>query len=156
MNILTINQLESEIRKLRNKNKKIVLVGGCFDLLHIGHITFLEKAKRRGDILIVLLESDQSVRKMKGENRPINNIKDRAKVLSSLKFVDFVIMLSQMSDKDYDQLVEKIKPDVIATAKRDKGLFHKLRQAEKVGAKVKVVTAIVKDSSTTNLIKLLG
>lgn len=142
--------------KFKKDGKKLVLVGGCFDILHIGHITFLEKAKKEGDILVVLLEADESIRKSKGKNRPINNVGDRAKILSSLKFVDFVVTLPEMKDQSYDELVKRIKPDVIATTKGDMTISHKIRQAKLVGAKLKYVTNMVKDSSTTNLIKLLG
>jgi FAD synthetase len=136
--------------------QKIVLVGGCFDILHIGHITFLEKAKKAGDYLIVLLESDQAIQKLKGKNRPINSQADRAKILSSLKVVDKVIALPVMKDLDYDELVKKIKPAVIATTSGDSGIHHKKRAAKLVGAKVKVVTKNIKDQSTTNLVKLLS
>ncbi len=136
---------------------KTVLVGGCFDILHIGHITFLEKAKEQGDILVVLLESDEVIRKSKGKDRPINNQEDRAKILLALKYVDRVIPLPYMkTDREYDELVEKIKPDIIATTFGDPGISHKIRQAKKLGIELKIVTNMIKDSSTTNLIKLLG
>lgn len=154
-NILSAEEIGDEIRNLKKEGKKIVLVGGCFDILHIGHITFLEKAKKEGDILIVLLESDESIRKSKGKRRPINNVVDRAKTLSSLKFVDFVVTLPEMKDHKYDELVERIKPDVIATTRGDSGVLHKIRQVKLTGAKLKYVTNMVKDSSTTNLLKLL-
>ena len=147
----------SLVQKRKNKNKKIVLVGGCFDILHIGHITFLEKAKKEGDVLVVLLESNQSIRKSKGKDRPINSLKDRAKILSALKYVDVVIPLPPMeTDQEYDNLIGKIHPDIIAITKGDPGISHKKRQAKKLGIKLKIVTNIIKDSSTTNLIKLLG
>lgn len=154
--ILSIKEINDLTLNLKKEKKKIVLVGGCFDILHIGHITFLEKAKAEGDVLIILLESDESIRKSKGMERPINNVGDRAKILSSLKFVDLVLTLPEMSDQSYDDLVKRIKPDVIATTKGDKLVSHKIRQAKLVGAKLKYVTGMVKDSSTTNLIKLLG
>lgn len=155
-NVISVKNAFKIVRNFKNGVKKIVLVGGCFDILHIGHITFLEKAKKEGDILIVLLESDESIKKSKGEGRPINNVVDRATILSSLKFVDFVVILPEMEDHEYDELVERIKPDIIATTKGDKGIAHKIRQTKLTRAKLKYVTNMVKDSSTTNLIKLLG
>ncbi|TSC65721.1 MAG: D-beta-D-heptose 7-phosphate kinase / D-beta-D-heptose 1-phosphate adenosyltransferase [Microgenomates group bacterium Gr01-1014_80] len=142
---------------MSNEGKRIVLVGGCFDILHIGHITFLEKAKAEGDILVVLLESDESIRKNKGSNRPINTQEDRAKILSALKSVDLVIRLPLMeSNQEYDDLVAKIQPDIIASAYGDKAISHKRRQAQKLGIELKIVMKVLKDKSTTNLIKLLG
>ena len=76
--------------------KNIVLVGGCFDIVHLGHLIFLEKAKAKGDILIVLLESDENIRKNKGQNRPINNQEDRALFLSKLKMVDKLDILQSL------------------------------------------------------------
>src|SRR5579872_1192323 len=88
--------------QLHRKNKRIVLVGGCFDLLHIGHITFLEDAKKQGDLLIVLLESDETITALKGNKRPINSQKIRAKILTALSAVDFVILLEpHMKNEDY-------------------------------------------------------
>ena len=156
-NILNVKDAISEVQKSKIDGKKIVLVGGCFDILHIGHITFLEKARAEGDILIVLLESDESIRKSKGQDRPINTLKDRAKILSSLKYVDVVISLPYMqSDQAYDDLIEKIHPDIIASAIGDKAIEHKKRQAKKLGIELKIVMKVLKDKSTSNLIKLLG
>lgn len=156
-NIIKLKEATSLSRILKKQGKKIVLVGGCFDILHTGHIIFLEKAKIAGDILIVLLESDQKVKKTKGGERPINTQKTRAKILSSLRFIDYVISLPFMEDeKDYDKLIIEIKPDIIATTRGDVNIEHKKRTAKKVRATLKYVTGIVKDQSTSNLLKLLG
>jgi rfaE bifunctional protein nucleotidyltransferase chain/domain len=102
-----------------------VLVGGCFDLLHKGHISFLKKAKKAGDKLVVLLESDEKIKKLKGESRPVQIQEVRAKALSGLGFVDEIIKLPFMdSDKDYDELVKKIKPDIIAVTEGYPGIAH--------------------------------
>jgi FAD synthetase len=139
-----------------HQDKKLVLVGGCFDLLHIGHITFLTKARQKGDCLLVLLESDLKIKSTKGENRPINSQLDRAKILTSLRIVDGVLMLpDNIKDQDYDKLVEKIKPLIIATTRGDINISHKNRVAKKVGAKVAFVTPLIKDKSTSNMVKLL-
>jgi FAD synthetase len=153
--ILTINQL-SKLNKLTH-NKKVVLVGGCFDILHIGHITFLEKAKQKGDLLIVLLESDESIRKSKGRSRPINFQNIRAKILSSLESVDYVVLLPFIeSNQKYDELVQKLKPDILATTRGDKGMLHKKRQAKKIEAKLITVTEKIKDQSTTKIARLIS
>lgn len=134
--------------------KKIVLVGGCFDILHLGHIIFLERAKEKGDSLVVLLESDEAVKFLKGAGRPINPQKTRAKILSSLRSVDKVILLkSKMTDKDYDLIVKKIKPSVLATTKNDPSIHHKIRQAKLVGGKVIVVTKNIANYSSSKLAK---
>ena len=85
----------STINKIKSEGKKIVFTNGCFDLLHVGHIKYLSQAKDLGDILIIGLNSDKSVKKLKGNNRPINSFEDRAKLLAALKSVDLVIMFEE-------------------------------------------------------------
>ncbi|TSC86259.1 MAG: glycerol-3-phosphate cytidyltransferase TagD [Microgenomates group bacterium Gr01-1014_7] len=133
--------------------KKIVLVGGCFDVLHPGHVIFLEKAKEEGDFLMVLLEPDQKVKKLKGIKRPVHSQKERAKVLLALKSVDQVVMLPNIeTEKEYNDIIKKIKPDVIAATKGDKNArFHK-RSANLAGAKFKYVTNIIGDYSTSRIL----
>jgi rfaE bifunctional protein nucleotidyltransferase chain/domain len=112
--IIKVEQLGNLVKRSKLQGKKIVLVGGVFDLIHRGHIEFLEKAKREGDILIVLLESDEKARKIKGKTRPINNQKDRAFVLSAFRMIDYVISLPYFKeDRDYETLVKTIRPDII-------------------------------------------
>lgn len=135
------------------KKGKIVLVGGCFDILHPGHIIFLEKAKKVGDYLVVLLESDKKVRILKGINRPVHNQKDRAKVLSAIKYVDLIIPLPFLEkDQDYDQIIAKISPDVIATTQGALDNHFKKRSAKKVGAKLKFVTKMIGNHSSSKII----
>jgi len=141
-------------QKLKIDNKKLVLVGGCFDILHVGHVIFLEKAKEEGDILMVLLESDLQIKKLKGEGRPINKQVDRAKLLSCLKMVDVVVNLPEMKNgKDYNDLVFKIKPDVIAVTADDRILEIKRRQAEMVLGKLSVVVERVEGYSTSEMVE---
>lgn len=150
--IFPFSELDQLITELHHK--KIVIVGGCFDLLHLGHITFLKNAKEKGELLIVLLESDQTIKKLKGKGRPIHSQNIRAQMLAELKSVDYVLMLEEfISDDDYDQLIEKLKPEIIATTKGDKYDFHKKRQAKKIGAKLIYVTEQIKDHSTSKIIK---
>lgn len=148
-----ILSIEEAISYLKGAEGSKVLVGGCFDILHKGHLVFLEKAKKEGDILVVILESDQNIRKLKGKDRPINTQENRAKVLASLKDVDLVVTLPKIdSDNDYDDLVMKLKPDVIATTEGDKGIRHKIRQAKLTGAKLVEVTERVEGFSSSDLI----
>lgn len=133
--------------------KKIVLVGGCFDILHLGHIRFLKQAKKLGDTLIVLLESDEKIKKIKGEGRPVNSQIIRAEILEALHDVDFVIKLPEiMEDADYDDLVKKIKPDYIAVTKGDSGLENKKRSAKLVNAKIIIATNLIEGYSTSKIL----
>lgn len=108
MKIIDSKQLENKIGKLKEANKKIVFTNGCFDILHAGHVRYLIAARKLGDCLIVGLNSDCSVRTLKGPTRPINNEDDRAEVLSALSAVDYVILFS---DKTAERLVAVIEPD---------------------------------------------
>lgn len=140
----------------RKTKKKIVVCGGCFDILHIGHVKFLQEAKKTGSILIVLLESDENVKRLKGINRPIFNQKERAIVLSSLNCVDYVILLPFMSkNSDYDKLVLQLKPDVIAVTENDPLILQKKSQAKSVYGKIGIIPKI-RTFSSSKLAKLLG
>ena len=98
------------INNLKSEKKKIVFTNGCFDLLHVGHIRYLSNAKKLGDFLIVGLNSDESVKILKGQNRPINQFEDRAMLLSALRSVDLVIMFGEQTPEN---LINKIVPDVL-------------------------------------------
>ncbi len=155
--ILTTKEIAQISTKLHEQNKQIVLAGGCFDLLHIGHIVFLESAKKYGDTLIILLESDETITAIKGPKRPINTQNDRAQILAALAVVDYVVLLDpQMNNNAYDNLVITLKPAIIATTEGDVNRKHKERQAQMVEAKVADVTMPITDKSTTKLIKLLN
>ena len=107
--IIQKDKLEELLKLLRVKKKIIVTTNGCFDILHVGHVRYLKKSKTFGDVLIVCLNSDKSVRSIKGEGRPINNENDRAEVLCALECVDYVILFDEDSPKD---LLEIIKPNI--------------------------------------------
>lgn len=135
---------------------KKVLVGGVFDILHFGHIHFLKEAKKLGDWLVVALESDQNVRRIKGPKRPIHSQKMRMDMLNSLNFVDEVILLKdKMADADYRTLVEGIHPYAIAVTKGDPLLEKKRAHAKSVGAKLAQIPKI-KVASTSQIAKILG
>lgn len=155
-NILSIQTLPAAVKRVKKSKQSIVLAGGCFDLIHPGHIRFLEEARKQADVLFILLESDMKIESLKGENRPVFAQKDRALVLISLKFVDFVVLLPNlMHDGDYDRLIELISPNIIATTKGDPMISHKIRQAKKVNAKLKEVIDNLGYSSTKFISKLL-
>ena len=138
------------------KNQTIVLVGGCFDLLHYGHISFLKEAKKLGDRLVVLLESDENVKRLKGEGRPFHTQKQRKEMLETLMCVDDVIELQPMKGNDsYYQLIHTLHPSIIAFTEGDPLLEHKMKQSEQIGAKAVIIPKI-ETPSTTKLAKLLG
>ena len=108
--IFGLEFLIKNLDQWRNENKKIVFTNGCFDLIHLGHIDVLARSSDLGDILIIGVNSDSSIQKLKGENRPIIEENSRVKQLAALEFVDAVVLF----DEDTPQkLIEKIKPDVI-------------------------------------------
>ena len=109
-NVLTHSSLNIVISKMRSDHKKIVFTNGCFDIIHPGHIHVLTKAKLFGDILVVGLNSDKSIKKLKGKERPFINESDRAKILLSIKYVDYVIIFDELTPRE---IIEKIKPDTL-------------------------------------------
>lgn len=107
--VIEQSKIEELCNQIRRQKKTIVATNGCFDILHAGHTRYLKKSKEFGDVLIVGLNSDISVKSIKGPNRPINSQNDRAEVLCALSAVDYVVIFDEDSPKD---LLEKIKPNV--------------------------------------------
>jgi len=103
-------QLKKLVRNLKKSGKKIVFTNGCFDILHLGHVEYLESAKKHGDVLIVAVNSDASVRKIKGANRPIKSQKERARIIAALESVNFVTIFNE--DTPYN-LIKGLKPDIL-------------------------------------------
>ena len=98
------------INRIKAERKKIVFTNGCFDLLHVGHVRYLAQAKKLGDFLIIGLNSDSSVKELKGEDRPINSFEDRATLLSAIESVDSVIMFEEQTPEN---LIKDIVPDIL-------------------------------------------
>jgi rfaE bifunctional protein nucleotidyltransferase chain/domain len=154
--VLTTKKAIGIANQLREQHKRVVLAGGCFDILHIGHIEFLQKAKAQGDVLFVMLESDARIKQTKGEHRPLNPQADRAAILTALHMVDYVITLpADMPDQAYDELVIGLKPAIIATTAGDPGRMHKERQAKLVGAQVVDVIPAIANQSTSRIVEFL-
>ncbi len=107
--MIDLKEFIQHLSKLR-QNKKVVFTNGCFDIIHAGHVQYLQQAKELGDILIVGLNSDDSVKRLKGSSRPINNQQDRKIVLEALRSVDYVLIFEE--DTPYN-LINQIKPDVL-------------------------------------------
>ncbi len=108
--VLIDSQILEVCESYQKQNKKIVFTNGCFDLLHIGHVRYLEEAKKLGDILIVGINTDASVKVLKGPSRPIQNENDRAAILAALKAVDHTILFGEETPLE---LIKKIKPDFL-------------------------------------------
>jgi rfaE bifunctional protein nucleotidyltransferase chain/domain len=108
--ITNINDFLSFRNGLRSENKKLVFTNGCFDIIHKGHIKYLNESKNLGNHLLIGLNSDSSVKRLKGEKRPVNNEEDRAYILNNLKPVDSVIIFSE--DTPYE-LIKALKPDIL-------------------------------------------
>ncbi len=98
------------INRIKAERKKIVFTNGCFDLLHVGHVRYLAQAKKLGDFLIIGLNSDSSVKELKGKDRPINSFEDRATLLSAMESVDSVIMFKEQTPEN---LIKDIVPDIL-------------------------------------------
>ena len=138
------------IADLKKQNKTTVFTNGCFDILHIGHVRYLKESARHGDILIIGLNSDSSVKRLKGETRPINNELDRAELLSELAFVDYVVIFDENTPEN---LLDEIKPDIYT--KGADYTIETLPEAKivmKNGGKVEFIN-LVEGKSTTNVIK---
>jgi len=108
--IKTLPNLLKTITALKKRKKKIAFTNGCFDILHLGHVRYLQAARKKADILVLALNSDQSVRMIKGPMRPINNEHDRAGILAALECVDFITVFNAPTPL---KVIEKLKPDVL-------------------------------------------
>jgi len=118
--IKKLKELLWEVKKLKESGSKIVFTNGCFDLLHVGHLRVFREAKKRGDILIVGVNSDASVKKLKGPGRPLVPEKERAELLANLELIDYVVIFTEETPEN---LIRAIRPDVLV-----KGADYKLRQ----------------------------
>ena len=155
-----VDELYHEVNKIQTmdtigrvldgqRDKKIIFTNGCFDILHIGHIKYLKEAKAKGDILVLGLNSDASVRRLKGPSRPVNSEKDRMDMLAEMEFIDYVVLFEE--DTPYE-LITRVRPDVLV-----KGGDY---QADNIvgadfvrsyGGSVEVIP-FVEGKSTTNII----
>ena len=138
------------VKNLHAQGKTVVTTNGCFDILHVGHVRYLQKTKSFADVLIVLLNSDKSVKSIKGPTRPINCEDDRAEILCALSVVDYVVLFDEDSPKN---LIDEIKPDVYT--KGADYTMETLPEADimrKNGTRVEFIS-FVEGKSTTNVIK---
>ncbi len=139
-------ELKQLVSHTRSQNKKVVFTNGCFDLLQVGHVQFLQKAKALGHILVVAINDDSSVRKIKGDMRPLITAADRARIIAALESVDYVITFSELTPL---RLIKELRPDVLV-----KGGDYKLhevvgwREVEKYGGRVELIPLIERQSTS--------
>ena len=107
--ILSLAEMRKRGEEIRQARQKMVLTNGCFDLLHVGHVRYLQEARRLGDFLVVAVNGDKSVRKLKGANRPINAAEDRAEILAALECVDFV---TTFPEPRVTSVIEALRPAI--------------------------------------------
>ena len=125
--LISLKKLLKISKSLRRNKKRIVFTNGIYDILHIGHIRYLQKARKQGDVLILGLNSDASTRKLKGDKRPIISAHQRAEVLSQLSYVDYIYIFSEISPL---KVLEAIKPDIYV-----KGGDYKKKRTDKSGCR---------------------
>lgn len=140
-----------ERKILRNKGRKLVFTNGCFDILHAGHVDYLTFSRNQGDALVVGLNSDSSVRKIKGKLRPLVNQNDRALILASLEAVDYVVIFNEIEPA---KLIAKIIPDVLVKGSDWAHYVSGRDIVEKHGGRV-VLAHLVPNRSTTGIIKII-
>ncbi len=151
--IVTQEEIERIVREGQVQGKTYSATNGCFDILHVGHVRYLQKTKSLADYSIVMLNSDSSVKLIKGDSRPINNENDRAEILTALSCVDYVVLFKEKSPAE---LLEKIKPDIYT-----KGADYTLETlperdiVKRAGIKVEFIE-FVQGKSTTNIINKIN
>jgi len=150
--IKTLEEIKLELNKARIQGKKIVTTNGCFDILHVGHVRYLQEAKEFGDILVVAVNSDDSVKAIKGDKKPLVPEDERAELLAALECVDYVMIFPELNPIKF---LEELRPDVHV-----KGGDYTLEKVierktvESFGGEMRVVSG-VSGKSTTNIINLI-
>ncbi|HJL72545.1 MAG TPA: D-glycero-beta-D-manno-heptose 1-phosphate adenylyltransferase, partial [Nitrospinaceae bacterium] len=148
--VLKLEELKKIVSLAKGTGKTVVFTNGCFDLIHGGHIEFLQKAREKGDLLVVGLNSDRSVKSIKGEGRPIKSEKERANIISALRYVDYITIFDESTPAD---LIREVRPDILV--KGDDYAIDEVVGREIVegyGAKVELIP-VVQGLSTTNIVE---
>ncbi len=147
-----------QIRKeATRKKKRIVFTTGCFDLLHLGHVMHLSRCcKERGDILVVSVGNDKTVRSLKGPTRPIQDERFRARMVAALECVDYVVISREFGKMDHNRIVELLKPDIYVVPTTDSHLEEKKKLILANGGKLVTCRRIKRGVSTTRLAQKLG
>ncbi len=152
LKILTLAELATRAEEIRSNRRRLVLTNGCFDLLHVGHVRYLQQAAELGDVLAVAVNGDESVRSLKGPGRPLNSEEDRAEVLAALECVDFVVIFPE---ERVTRVIEALRPAIYV-----KGGDYTLESLDseevaalkKAGAEIKTLP-LVPEKSTSRLIE---
>lgn len=149
------NEILNHIKRARQAGQRIIATNGCFDILHIGHLRYLAESKKLGDLLVVGINSDSSVKALKGPSRPINNEIDRAELLLGLKPVDFVIIFEET---DACNFLKKVKPDVYTKggdySPEELKNWPEYKTAQLLGCKIGIITLIEGKSSSQTINKI--
>jgi len=151
--LLTLDTLLERLERHRRQGRRIVFTNGCFDILHVGHVRYLRQARRLGDVLVVGLNSDASVRRLKGAGRPVHTLEDRAEILAAFPFITCIVSFDTDS---VEPLIREVRPDVLV-----KGGDYRISQVvgqkfvRRCGGQV-VVLDHVQGRSTTDALKRLG
>lgn len=133
--IIKYSQLKTISRKARLEKKVIVLTTGCYDILHLGHLIHFDYCKSKGDILVVSVGNDKTVKDLKGPSRPINNELFRARMLAGLAEVDFVVISQEFGKMDHTKIIELLKPNAYVVPSSDSMLEEKKKLIKKIGGK---------------------
>lgn len=147
-------ELKKIISRLKKQGKKIAFTNGCFNILHYGHVSYLEKAKRLTDILVIAINSDSSMRRIKGKTRPILNLGDRMGIIAALECVDFITSFNQDTPRE---IIKLLKPDMlIKGGDWNRNEIVGKNVVESYGGKVKTIPYIKGQSTTKIINRLLG
>lgn len=158
---MRINNLVKQIRKEQQNNRKVVLIHGVFDLFHSGHLYTLKKARELGDVLVVGVDSNRLVSLLKGENRPIQSIKERMDILKACKYVDYVFevdhkhIIKPKRKNYFRNLYTKLKPDILASGKKDEWSIFQENICNKLGIENVIIGSSGKNSTTGIINKIL-
>ena len=151
--IRSLSGLKEIIALLKRRGKRVVFTNGCFDLLHLGHVNYLREAKKKGDILVVAVNSDASIRRIKGKNRPIIDEKNRIGVVSALQNVDYVVLFKEDTPLE---MIKSLRPDILVKgADWDKKDIVGRDFVLSYGGKVMTIK-LSKDYSTTEIIRKIA
>ena len=153
--IYSLEHLDTIIKKLTNENKKIVLTSGCYDIIHVGHIHNLREAKKQGDILIACLSSDEQIKKLKGEARPINNYKDRIDLFKTISYVDYIVLYNEENiekEETLGKIMKHVNP--YCWVKGNDYTIDKIVEKHPYLKKIVLIDNIP-DKSTTNILHII-
>ena len=151
--IKKVGKLKQIISRAKARGKKVVFTNGCFDILHVGHVRYLLRAKDQGDVLVVGLNTDRSVKEIKGEKRPVVPEKERAEILAALEFVDYVVLFDE---PDPLRLIAALKPSVLVKgADWPKSRIVGRQIVEGIGGRVVRIPLVAGASSTAVIAKII-